>query len=174
MAPPGPGRHFPTLPVPVLRWPARPCLSLSSPVRHCLVSGPARSVEIIIIALFLCVLHCVNPRWFRASSRAGEMIPEVGGGGGLSLGPWGPSRKMVPKCIKGPKTIYTTIAVAEKQSKRSRKGPFRYYIGSPPPVPPRRCINGARRGRSLPVHPGFSSHGQQTENVSFLSHTLNE
>ena len=59
--------------------------------------------------------------------RAGEMIPEVEG-----TRPWGPSRKRVPKCIKGPKTTYTTIAVAEKQSKRSKKGPFSLYIRSPP------------------------------------------
>ena len=40
--------------------------------------------------------------------RAGEMIPEVEG-----TRPWGPSRKRVPKCIKGPKTTYTTIAVGK-------------------------------------------------------------
>ena len=85
----------------------------------------------------------------RVSARAGEMIPEVEG-----TRPWGPSRKRVPKCIKGPKTAYTTIAVAEKQSKRSKKGPFSLYIR-----PPGDGITGARRGRSLSVHPGFSSHG---------------
>ena len=41
--------------------------------------------------------------------RAGEMIPEV-----ERTRPWGPSKKRVPKCIMGPKTTYTTIAVAEK------------------------------------------------------------
>ena len=81
------------------------------------------------------------------------MIPEVEG-----IRPWGPSRKRVLKCIKGSKTTYTTIAVAEKQSKRSKKGPFLLYIGSPGSHPGD-VINGARRGRSLPVHPGFSSHG---------------
>ena len=55
------------------------------------------------------------------------MIPEVGG-----TRPWGPSRKRVPRCLKGPKTTYTTIAIAEKQSKRSKKDPFSLYIGSPP------------------------------------------
>ena len=88
--------------------------------------------------------------------RAGEMIPEVEG-----TRPWGPSRKRVPKCIKGPKTIYTTIAVAEKQSKRSKKGPFSLYIRSPRSHPGD-GITGARRGRSLPVHPGFSSHGPRS------------
>ena len=58
--------------------------------------------------------------------RAGEIIPEVEG---TRL--WGPSRKRVPKSLKGPKTTYTTIAVAEKQSKRSKKGPLLLYIGSP-------------------------------------------
>ena len=65
--------------------------------------------------------------------RAGEMIPEVWGGG---LGLRGPRGKRVPKCLKGPKTTYTTIAIARKQFKGSKKGPFLLYIG-PPRVPPR-------------------------------------
>ena len=44
--------------------------------------------------------------------KAGEMIPEVEG-----TRPSGPSRKRVPKCVKGPKTTDTTIRIAEKQSK---------------------------------------------------------
>ena len=80
------------------------------------------------------------------------MIPEVEG-----TRPWGSSRKRVPKRIKGPKTTYTTIAVAEKQSKRSKKGLFSLYIRSPRSHPGD-GITGARRGRSLPVRPGFSSH----------------
>ena len=79
------------------------------------------------------------------TTRAGEVIPEVEG-----TRPRGPSRKRVSKCLKGPKTTYTTIAIAEKQSKRSKKGPFSLYIGSPPPG---NGIHGARRGRSLPVPP---------------------
>ena len=39
-----------------------------------------------------------------------------GSGGGTRT--WGPSRKRVPKCLKGPKTTYKNIAIAEKQSKR--------------------------------------------------------
>ena len=46
------------------------------------------------------------------------MIPEVVVGGGTR--PWGPSRKRVPKCRKGPKTTYTTISIAEKQSGKKR------------------------------------------------------
>ena len=46
------------------------------------------------------------------ANRAGEMIPEVEG-----TRPWGPSRKRVPECVKGPKTTYATIRIAEKQSK---------------------------------------------------------
>ena len=91
----------------------------------------------------------------REGGRAGEMLPEVEG-----TRPWGPLRKRVPKCSKGPKTTYTTIAVAEKQSKRSKKGPVSLYIGSSRRwmEDPGDGINGARRGRSLPVHPGFSTH----------------
>ena len=82
------------------------------------------------------------------------MIPVVEG-----TRPWGPSRKRVPKCLKGPKTTYTTIAVAEKQSKRSKRDPFSLHIGTTPRSHPGNGINGARRGRSLPIHPGFFSHG---------------
>ena len=96
--------------------------------------------------------HSASPE-DSAASRAGEMIPEVEG-----TRPWGPSRKRVPKCSKWPKTTYTTVAIAGKQSKRGKKGLFSLYIG-PPRSHPGDGINGARRGRSLPVHPGFSSHG---------------
>ena len=75
---------------------------------------------------------------------------------GLGLAPPPPEEKG-PKCLKGPKTTYTTIANAEKQSKRSKKGPFSLYTGSPWSHPGN-GIYGARRGRSLPVHPGFSGH----------------
>ena len=47
------------------------------------------------------------------------------------MGLGGPSRKRVPKCLKGPKTTYTTFIIAKKQSKRSKKGPS-YYILDPP------------------------------------------
>ena len=43
------------------------------------------------------------------------MIPDVEG-----TRSWEPSRKRVHKCFKGPKTTYTTIAISEKQSKRSK------------------------------------------------------
>ena len=77
------------------------------------------------------------------------------GGGGGGARSWGPSRKMVPKCLKGPKTTYTTIANAEKQSKSSKKGQFPYTgIGSPGSHPGN-GIKGARRGRSLPVPPVY-------------------
>ena len=79
--------------------------------------------------------------------RAGEMIREVG-----RTKPRGPSRKRVPKCPKGPDTIFATILIAGKQSKRSKKGPFCYILG-PPGSHPGNGINGARRGRSLPVPP---------------------
>ena len=56
------------------------------------------------------------------------MIPEVEG-----LGVGGPRGKGSLSVSKGPKLhIPTTIAVAEKQSKRSKKGPFSLSIGSPP------------------------------------------
>ena len=81
--------------------------------------------------------------------RAGEMIPEVEG-----TRSWGPSRKRVPDCLKRPKTTYTTIAIAQKQSKRSKKDPFSLHVGSPGSHAGNE-INGARRGRSLPVSPAM-------------------
>ena len=47
--------------------------------------------------------------------RAGEMIPELEG-----TRPWGPPRKRVPKYLKGSKTTYTTIAIAEKKTVREK------------------------------------------------------
>ena len=90
------------------------------------------------------------------------MIPEVEG-----TIPWGPSRKRVPKCLKGPQTTYATIVVAEKQSKRSKMGPFSLYNRSPGSHPGN-GMNGTRRGRSLPVHPGFSSHVLGTRHGSMF------
>ena len=84
------------------------------------------------------------------------MNPEVEG-----TSPWGPSRKRVLKCLKGPKTTYTPIAIAEKQSKRSKKGPFSLYIGSPR-VLPRRWNSWGPEGKVPPGPPGFSSHASNS------------
>ena len=83
-----------------------------------------------------------NICYFLYLLRAGEMIPEVEG-----ARPWGAPRKKVPQCLKGPKTTYTTIEIAEKQSKRSKRVPPRKWNlwgpeGKVPPGPP----------------PGFSGH----------------
>ena len=91
------------------------------------------------------------------------MIPEVEG-----TRPWGPSRKRVPKCIKGPKTIYTTIAVAEKQSKRSKKGPFSLGIGilgPPGPTQEMELLGPGGKGpsRITPVSPAMSKSIDNTE-----------
>ena len=59
------------------------------------------------------------------------MIREVGG---LGLGAL---EEKGPECLKGPKTTYTTLAIAEKQSKRGKKDPFSLYLESPR-VPPRK------------------------------------
>ena len=77
-----------------------------------------------------------------------------GGGGGTR--PWGTLRKRVPKYLKGPKTTYTTIAIAEKQSKRSKKGHFVIYWVPPGPSQEMEImgLGGAGPSRS----PGFSSN----------------
>ena len=86
--------------------------------------------------------------------RAGEMIPEVEG-----TRPWGPPRKRVPKCLKGPKTTYTTFAIAEKQSKRSKKGPFSLYIAPPPgPTQELEFMEPGGEGPSRSPPPGFSGN----------------
>ena len=90
--------------------------------------------------------------------RAGEVIPEVEG-----TRPWGPRGKGSPSVgIKGPKTTNTTNTVAEKQSKRRKRAHFCYILG-PPGSHPGDGIIGTRRGRSLPVHPGFSSHAHMID-----------
>ena len=60
------------------------------------------------------------------------MIPEAVG---LGLGNHGRKGSL---CLKGPKTTYTAIAIAEKQPKRSKKGPLSLYIGGSPPSPTRK------------------------------------
>ena len=80
----------------------------------------------------------------------------------------GSPRKRVPKCLKGPKTTYTTIEIAEKQSKRSKKGPFSLYIGSPL-VPHRKWNLWGPEGKVPPGPPGFSGHGFR-ENRGFPKH----
>ena len=62
--------------------------------------------------------------------RAEKMSPEVGGGG-LGLG--GPEEKG-PQVSQSAQTTYTTIEIAEQQSKISKKGPFSLYIGPPGPI----------------------------------------
>ena len=60
------------------------------------------------------------------TARAGEMSPEVEG-----TRPWGPWRKRVPECLKGPKTTYTTIRML-KNSPSEPKGVYiRYILISP-------------------------------------------
>ena len=75
-------------------------------------------------------------------------------GGGTR--PWGPSRKRVPKCLKGPKPIQL-LQLLKNSPREVKRAHFRYILG-PPRSHPGNGIYGARRGRSLPVPPGFSSH----------------
>ena len=74
-------------------------------------------------------------------------------GGGTR--PWGPLRKRVSKCLKGPKTTYTTIAIAEKRSKRSKKGPFRYILCPPGPTQELELMGPGGEGPSRPPPPRF-------------------
>ena len=96
--------------------------------------------------------HCPLSLSDCPASRAGEMIPEVEG-----TRPWGPSRKRVPKCIKGPKTTDATIAVTEKQSKRSKSAHFRYILGPPGPTQEMELMRPGGEGpsRFTPVSPAM-------------------
>ena len=82
------------------------------------------------------------------------MIPEVEG-----TRPWGPPKKRVPKCLKGPKTTYTTIVNAEKQSKRSKRTHFSYILGPPGPTQEMKFMGPGGEGPSQsppPVSPAMT------------------
>ena len=65
-----------------------------------------------------------------------------------------------PQVSQRAKTTYTTIAGAEKQSKRSKKGPFCYiYIyWGPSGVPTQEIKLMGPEGKVPPGPPGVSSH----------------
>ena len=82
------------------------------------------------------------------------MIPEVEG-----TRPWGSSRKRVPKCLKGPKITYTTIAIAKKKNspREVKRDHFVIYWVLPPG--PTQEMELMRTGGEGPSRsPGFSSH----------------
>ena len=72
------------------------------------------------------------------------------GGGDQALGAL---QEKGPEVSQSPKTTYKTIEIAEKQPKRSKKGPFRYMLG-PPGSHPETGINGAR-GEGPSRYPRF-------------------
>ena len=78
--------------------------------------------------------------------RAGEMIPEVGGGG-LGLG--GPRGNRSTSVSKGPKPPMQLVKLLKNSPREVKRTHFRYALG-PPGSHPGNEINGARRGRSLP------------------------
>ena len=57
-----------------------------------------------------------------------------GGGGGTRPGA---PRKRVSKCLKGPKTTYTSISIAEKTVQEKQKGSI-FVIYLSPRAPPRK------------------------------------
>ena len=82
------------------------------------------------------------------------MITEVEG-----TRPWGPSRKRVLKCIKWPKTTYTTIAVAENSPREVKRAHFRYILGPPGPTQEMELMGPGGEGpsRSTPVSPAMAT-----------------
>ena len=99
--------------------------------------------------------------------RAGEIIREVEG-----TRPWGPSRKRVPKYLKGPKTTYTTIAIAEKTVKKVKRAHFVIYCVPPGPSQEMELVGPGGEGRSRPPPPGFSSHAHNFEHLSTLKSNI--
>ena len=81
--------------------------------------------------------------------RAGEMIPEVGGGG---LGLRGPRGKGSPSVSKGPKQPIQLLQLLTNSPREVKRAHLRYVLG-PPWSHPGTGIYRARRGRSLPVPP---------------------
>ena len=90
--------------------------------------------------------------------RAGEMIPEVEGN---RL--WGPRGKGSPSVSKGPKPPIQLllIAVAKKQSKRSKRAHFHYILGPPGPTQEMESMGPGGEGpsRSTPVSPVMVGRG---------------
>ena len=84
------------------------------------------------------------------------MIPEVGGGGTRPGAP----RKRVSKCLKGPKTTYTSISIAEKKTvQEKQKGSiFVIYLSPPGPTQEMKLMGPGGKGPSRSPPPGFSSH----------------
>ena len=95
------------------------------------------------------------------------MIPEVRG-----TRPWGPSRKRAPKCLKGPKTTYTTIAIAEKQSKRSKRAHFRYTLGPPGPTQEMELMGPGGEGPSRSPPPVSPAMGHPPRNYDISASFL--
>ena len=88
------------------------------------------------------------------------MIQEVGVGGGGTR-PWEPRGKWSLSVSKGPspKPTYTNIAIAEKQSKRSKNGHFRYILVPSGPTQEMKLMGPGGEGPSRsPPPPDFSSH----------------
>ena len=100
------------------------------------------------------VFLSLNLGWM--AGRAGEMIPEVGGGG---LGPGGSQEKGSLSVAKGPKLPIQLFQLLKNSQREVKRAHYCYILG-PPRSHPGYGIDGAQRGRSFPVPPppGFSSH----------------
>ena len=82
----------------------------------------------------------------------------------------GPRGKGSPSVSRGPKPPIQLLQLLENSPREVKRAHFRYIVG-PHRSHPGDGINGARRGRSLPVHPGFPSHDTEHP-LSRLVHPL--
>ena len=73
-----------------------------------------------------------------------------------------------PECLKRPKTTYTTIRMLKNSPSEPKWAHFRYIL-VPPGSHPGTGFYGARRGRSLPVPPGFPSHASPPDLIYSIS-----
>ena len=71
--------------------------------------------------------------------------------------PWDPRGKGSLSISKGPKPPIQLLQLLKNSPREVKRAHFRYILG-PTRSHPGDGITGARRGRSLPAHTGFSSH----------------
>ena len=114
-------------------------------------------------------------QWTAAfSPRAGEMIPEVGGGGGTR--PWGPRGKGSVSVSKGPKPPIQLLQLLKNSPREAKRVHFRYILVHPGSHPGNE-INGGPEGKVPPaplppVSPAMLSPSQSVTVRTDLQRTV--
>ena len=90
--------------------------------------------------------------------RAGEIIPEVGGGG---LGSGGPRGKGSSSVSKGPKPPIQLLQLLKNSPREVKRVHFRYILVPPGSTQEVKLMGPGGEGPSRSPPPGFSSHVQE-------------